>query len=246
MWSTNECLSDSTYFKIDIFFLSQDIENLRKFAELFFIERRAVYRREAPIGWRTKAMGILIRLKVDNTSQITIRVTFGDWILIARVQCRWCRQFCEQASTINIQFLKIDSKKFRLWTAYSWLRQEIFTISTVPTQEWWSKSWTAEARTFDHSHKNVMDLLIVVSSPEKHPQKMVRMKWPNSISTCIYWERKPYLLTLLTIILFTDRSKPSQPKRESWYPSGHGLTTTGIEPRLADPFRHQQRMFAKN
>jgi hypothetical protein len=32
--------------------LSQDIEKLQKYAELFFIERYAAYRREAPIGSR--------------------------------------------------------------------------------------------------------------------------------------------------------------------------------------------------
>jgi hypothetical protein len=46
-------LSDSTDFEIDLSFLSQHIENMQKDAELFLIERRATYRREAPI-WRLK------------------------------------------------------------------------------------------------------------------------------------------------------------------------------------------------
>jgi hypothetical protein len=51
MENKNECLSDSTHFEIDLSFLSQDIENLQKHAELFTIERLAAYRREAPTGW---------------------------------------------------------------------------------------------------------------------------------------------------------------------------------------------------
>jgi hypothetical protein len=36
-------LADSAYFEIDLSFLSQDIENLQKHAELFLTERRAAY-----------------------------------------------------------------------------------------------------------------------------------------------------------------------------------------------------------
>jgi hypothetical protein len=43
-------LSDSTYFEIDVSFLSQDIEDLQKYIELFLIEKRAAYRCFAPIG----------------------------------------------------------------------------------------------------------------------------------------------------------------------------------------------------
>jgi hypothetical protein len=50
VYNTNECLSESIHFEIDFSFLSQDIENLQKHAELFLRERRATYRREAPIG----------------------------------------------------------------------------------------------------------------------------------------------------------------------------------------------------
>jgi hypothetical protein len=50
MHNKNECLSDSTYFEIDLSFLLQDIENLHKHAELLLRERHAAYRRFAPIG----------------------------------------------------------------------------------------------------------------------------------------------------------------------------------------------------
>jgi hypothetical protein len=49
MQNKKECLSHSTYFEIDLSFLSQDIENLKKHAELFLMERSAAYRRFAPI-----------------------------------------------------------------------------------------------------------------------------------------------------------------------------------------------------
>jgi hypothetical protein len=44
MENKNGCLSDSTYFEIDLSFLFPDIENLEKYAELFFLERRAAKR----------------------------------------------------------------------------------------------------------------------------------------------------------------------------------------------------------
>jgi hypothetical protein len=47
-------LYDPTCFKIDLTFLSQDIENLQKHAELFLIERRGAYRHFIPIGWLEK------------------------------------------------------------------------------------------------------------------------------------------------------------------------------------------------
>jgi hypothetical protein len=50
MENRNECLSDSTYFEIDLSFLSQDIENLQKHTNLFLIESRDAYQRFAPIG----------------------------------------------------------------------------------------------------------------------------------------------------------------------------------------------------
>jgi hypothetical protein len=49
MYNKNKCLSDSTYPEIDLSLLWQDVENLQKHAELFLIERRAAYRRLAPI-----------------------------------------------------------------------------------------------------------------------------------------------------------------------------------------------------
>jgi hypothetical protein len=45
------------------FFLSQDIENLQKHAELFLIERRAAYRRFAPTGLLNKLLRQLHSIK---------------------------------------------------------------------------------------------------------------------------------------------------------------------------------------
>jgi hypothetical protein len=50
MENKSECLSDSTYFEIDLSVLLQDIENLQNHAELFLIERRAASRRSTLIG----------------------------------------------------------------------------------------------------------------------------------------------------------------------------------------------------
>jgi hypothetical protein len=55
MENTNERLSDSTYFEIDLSFLSQGIENLQRHAELSLVKRRAAYRSEAPIGRLNKS-----------------------------------------------------------------------------------------------------------------------------------------------------------------------------------------------
>jgi hypothetical protein len=52
MLNENEYLSDSTYFEIDLSFLSQNIENLQKHAELFRRERRAATRGQCPAGCR--------------------------------------------------------------------------------------------------------------------------------------------------------------------------------------------------
>jgi hypothetical protein len=46
----NERSLDSARFDTGLSFLSQDIENLQKHAELFLIERHAAYRREGSIG----------------------------------------------------------------------------------------------------------------------------------------------------------------------------------------------------
>jgi hypothetical protein len=53
----NECLSDSTYFEIDLSFLSQDIEKCAQARRAILFERRAAHRRFAPIGQMNKTDG---------------------------------------------------------------------------------------------------------------------------------------------------------------------------------------------